>query len=241
MSMNRAAFRVLLVGGTLSAGALGGCNVLFGINGGEPAGQGGAGGTKGTGGAGGSTSTRTATCGDYDGNGTIGITDVSTLPAPNFPTAVVDASGSVYGSFYGSYSEFKLGADLAGYCSVGVTLDIAGLPKVGDYVVVDKPPGLDPAFGQGPPWKAFVSAGGLTQLPDGGCDVTQYFTSVAGMGTVTVTEVQGTVVKFTVTGVQATGVDDPTCQGAGVPCDGQGTIQVGVTGGESDCFNSGSQ
>ncbi len=52
----------------------------------------------------------------------------------------------------------------------------------------------------------------------------------------TLSNVQATSFQFTVTGVLAPGIDDPTCAGMGFACDGQGEIKIDVVGGESDCY-----
>ncbi len=173
----------------------------------------------------------------YAGSGTTYLTDVS---AANIPTVVLGNGGSISAIYYssGDYTELKLGADPPGYCSAGALVDLSGKPKVGFYTVVAGSPYDSATFSGGPP-NAYVFAQMDPALSDGGCAAaTRAFGSVAGSGTVQVTGVQGQKVTFVVTGVQAVGISDPTCAGMCGDCDGQGTIQVDIKGGEADCLMS---
>jgi hypothetical protein len=201
----------LLVGCSLSAG----CNAIFGIQGGVA--------TGGTGGI----------CSIYDGKGSLSFTDVG---AANLPSQTVGTDGSVMASYISGleYTSINMSGPGSSVCGVTLEIDLSGMPQVGDYPVVAMSPIQDLGFGQGSR-KAYLFAGGSMDA-DGGCGVELAFQSMAGSGTVSVTSVEGQRIQFTVTGVQATGINDPTCADMGGPCAGQGTIQIDVKGGEADCL-----
>jgi hypothetical protein len=200
----------LLVGCSLSAG----CNAIFGIQGGVA-----------TGSAGGA-------CAVYDGKGSISFTN---LGMANLPSLTTSASGSVMAAYLSGldYTQIIMAGQGSGACGVDLEIDLSGMPKVGDYTLVAMSPELTLGFSQAQ--KAYVFGGG-TMDADGGCGVELAFQSVAGSGMVSVTSVEGQRIQFTVTGVQATGIKDPMCLGMGGPCNGQGTIQIDVKGGEADCL-----
>ena len=186
--------------------------------------------------AGGSTSGSGGTggaCSIYDGTGTTTITDALTA---NLPAMVVGNDGSISALYSMGFTEIGLGGTHAGYCGLTFLVDISGPPVVGSYTVVATSPYNDPNFATGSN-KAYVFAAG-TPAADGGCDsATQGFGSIAGSGTVQITSVQGTQVKFTVTNVQAAGISDAMCAEMGFPCNGTGTIKISIQG-EADCFSS---
>jgi hypothetical protein len=226
--MNRAALRVFFTGSTLFAGALAGCNLVFGVTGGESAGTGGAVTT--------STGSTGGACNVYAGAGDTYFTD---LPTANLPTVAMGNDGSVRATYFMTkgFTEIDLGSTVVGYCGIGAQVDLSGMPEPGEYTVVGTSPFTDVTFTQGPGKKAYVFAGANALLPDGGCDDRVLgFGSTGSTGKVIVTSLEGTKLKFTVTGVSAAGISDPACAGMGVSCDGTGTIQIDIKGGEADCY-----
>jgi hypothetical protein len=236
----------MLVSGTALTTAIAGCNLIFGVQAGEP-GTGGSGGsttstsssttsttsTTSTSSASTSTSATSSTstggaCGMYDGDGTL---KWSIVGSANIAPASFAASGSVAGGYSSNdgTTTLNVGGSASGFCSAGAEIHFAGPPVAGkQYTVVDRATFLGPTFTSGP--NAFVMGGGAYPSDAGDCGPFMIFASVAGSGTVKVESVSGTSVSFSVTGVHADGVVD-----AAMSWDGQGTIQFDITA-HADCF-----
>jgi hypothetical protein len=190
-----------------------GCNLIFGIVGGESAGRDG------------------AACEVYDGDG---ITGWQVVGSANIEPLSFHNTGSI-SAFYDETSNIttvQLDGTAPKYCGVQANVFLAGLPVAGrSYQIVDRAAYDDAiSFSEGP--NVFIRAGAAGQ-PDGGdCAMMKLFGSIAGSpGEVTVDSVSGTSFSFTVSDVQLTGLVD-----AALMSDGQGTIQLDVQGAHADCL-----
>jgi hypothetical protein len=184
-------------------------------------GTGGAGGE----GAGGATTTTTGQgggsgCGLYDGDAQVTVTASA---GANVETFTWGASQSVYGVFIGAtgLTEFNIaGGDQPELCNTGIYLFLAGPPIQGTtYGIVDRA-----AFDGGSfldSTNAYLEFGGygLTDMGQGPeCDlaIDKMWRPFPGLGTVTVTLVDGVRVSLSLDAIVATGVDDGRHQGQGV-------------------------
>jgi hypothetical protein len=192
--------------------------------------------TSGSGGTTGSGGTAGA-CSINDGMGMVSLTDVSmaNLMLPMF----YGFDGSISATYYMQlgYTEIIFsGSPSKQYSDLGGYLEITRRPMMGNYTVVATSPYEGPTFATGS-MNAYVFVSATPVLDGGGDAEPQAFGSIAGSGTVQITSVDQTRVKFTVTNVQAAGISDSTCAGMGFQCDGQGTIQMTIQG-EADCLST---
>lgn len=202
--------RAASLGCVVWAGAIGGCNAIFGITRGEAGGSGGA-------------------CSMDDGDGT---TSWMPVGQANLSAQTLHSPGSISGSYDSStnVSELILGDAVSGFCDIGALVYFAGKPVAGmTYTVVGASTFADLlTFAKGP--NVYVMAGGQVAI-DGGCEPkVREFGAVAGSGQVTIDSVSGTRVAFTVSAVQLTGLMDAMFAG-------QGTLQLDIHA-HADCFTS---
>jgi hypothetical protein len=182
--------------------------------------------------------------------GTTFLTNLMDGSTANIPNLTFDNKGNVGATYDTVLNATLLGLGdqpPVGYCNTVVFVYISGPPAAADYTVVDMSPYADPYFAQGTQKKAYVLASAGSVLDGGECDSQlRLFGSTAGSGTVKLTGWQGNKLQFTVSQVQATGISDSNCAFLPLPslftcnspctCNGQGTIQVDVQGGEVDCL-----
>lgn len=207
--------------------ASGGCNLVFGVGGGEPkettgsasggagtsssGGVGGTGGTGSVGGMGGLGGTGGASCDFYDGDASITATDVGGANIATITFAASQSVSAVYSS--GDTTEWSIGGGASGpLCKVGVKVSLSGLAEEGiEYTPVSEETTALPGFHDAP--YAFVQLFAADQ-----CDprITKMWASQdLSPGTLKIESIVGTVMVMSFTGVEITGVTDAMYSGEG--------------------------